>query len=89
MCVFNTWQTTVSNHKVQKPEINPKKNPPPLYKEEKVSKSIDESQLGDLKISIMRDYSSIDIKDLRRVNYGPFSWPSLLSSDPMLSNLEQ
>ena len=89
MCVFNTWQTTVSNHKVQKPEINPKKNPPPLYNEEKVSKSIDESQLGDLKISIMRDYSSIDIKDLRRVNYGPFSWPSLLSSDPMLSNLEQ
>lgn len=89
MCVFNTWQTTVSDHKVQKPEVYSKKNPPTQYNKEKVTDSIDEIQLGDLKISIVRDYSSIDNKDLRRVNYGPFSWPSLLSSDPMLSNLEQ
>lgn len=89
MCVFNTWQTTVAN-KLQKPEIGPKKNPQNRYDETMIDDSpCSDSQWDDVKISIVREYSSIDIMGLRRVNYGPFSWPSFLGSDPMLSKLEQ
>lgn len=41
------------------------------------------------KFNIYKKYSSINIRQSRQINYGPFSWISLMKSDPILSSLEQ
>lgn len=41
------------------------------------------------KLNIYKKYSSTNVRDFTQIKYGPFSWTSLMKSDPVLSSLEQ
>lgn len=96
--MYDTWHNTLISPKVIKLShgISKKRSTNLLATSESVSEckthhdinSIHINNLDREQINFVKKYSSVYDKDLRRINLGPFTWPSLFHSDPMMNKLE-